>query len=161
MGFKLIPIKLPDRYPIDPLSFILDAEAAASFDELTRSGRDDLLVRQSKDDWPTTFRRGQMIPAVEYIRANRIRALLIEEMEKLMSEVDVYISPSDVGSNPLLTNLTGHPAVAVPNGFYSGDGTPTGITFMGKLYGEAEALAVARAYQQATDFHLKRPPLQA
>lgn len=161
MGFKLIPIKLPDRYPVDSLSFILDAEAAASFDELTRSGQDDLLARQGKDDWPSIFRRGQMISAVEYLRANRIRRLLAEEMQKLMSEVDVYLSPSDVGSNQLLTNLTGHPAVVVPNGFYSGDSTPTSITFIGKLYGESEALAVARAYQEATDFHLKRPPLSA
>jgi Asp-tRNA(Asn)/Glu-tRNA(Gln) amidotransferase A subunit family amidase len=161
IGFKLVPIQLPDRYPIDPLALILTAEAATAFDELTRSGRDDLLVRQDVEAWPNLFQQGQMIPAVEYIRANRIRALLVEAMQKLMSEVDVYVSPSEVGSNLLLTNLTGNPCVVVPDGFYSGDGTPTSITFMGKLYGETEVLAVANAYQQATDFHLKRPPLQA
>jgi Asp-tRNA(Asn)/Glu-tRNA(Gln) amidotransferase A subunit family amidase len=160
IGFRLVPIKLPGRYPIDPLALILTAEAATAFDELTRSGRDDLLVRQDAEAWPNLFQQGQMIPAVEYIRANRIRALLVEEMQELMSQVDVYISPSEVGSNLLLTNLTGNPCVVVPDGFYSGDGTPTSITFMGKLYGETEVLAVAHAYQQATDFHLKRAPLQ-
>ena len=102
-----------------------------------------------------------MIPAVEYIRANRIRTLVMQEMEKVISEVDVYVTPSFVGGNLLLTNLTGHPAVVVPNGFRSADGTPTSITFMGKLYGETELLSLAHAYQQATDFHLKRPPLAA
>ena len=161
LGVKLVPIKLPDRYPVDALSFILSAEAAASFDELTRKGGDDLLVRQNAGAWPNIFRQAQLIPAVEYIRANRIRTLVMQEMEKVISEVDVYVTPSFVGGNLLLTNLTGHPAVVVPNGFRSADGTPTSITFMGKLYGETELLSLAHAYQQATDFHLKRPPLAA
>ena len=160
LGFKLVPIKLPDRYPVPSLRFILTAEAAAAFDELTRTGRDDLLGRQTPDAWPNIFRQGQAIPAVEYIRANRIRTLVMREMEKTMADVDVYVAPSFGGTNLLLTNLTGHPTVVLPNGFRASDGTPTSITFMGKLYGEAEALAVARAYQQATDFHLKRPSLQ-
>ena len=159
IGFKLIPLKLPDRYPVEALRFILTAEAATAFDELTRSGRDDLLTRQTADAWPNTFRQGQMIPAVEYIRANRIRSLVMQDMEKMMAQVDVYVSPSFGGTNLLLTNLTGHPAVVVPNGFRSSNGTPTSITLMGKLYGETEALAVAHAYQQSTEFHLKRPPL--
>lgn len=160
LGFRLIPIKLPDRYPVDALSFILTAEAATAFDELTRSGRDDLMVRQVADAWPNVFRQGQMIPAVEYLRANRLRRLLMEEMQNLMSQVDVYVCPSYGGSNLLLTNLTGHPAVVLPNGFHASDGTPTSITFTGKLYGEAPLLAVAHAYQQATNYHLKRPPLE-
>jgi Asp-tRNA(Asn)/Glu-tRNA(Gln) amidotransferase A subunit family amidase len=159
IGFKLIPIRLPDRYPVEALRFILTAEAATAFDELTRSGRDDLLTRQTADAWPNTFRQGQMIPAVEYIRANRIRSLVMQDMEKMMAQVEVYVSPSFGGTNLLLTNLTGHPAVVVPNGFRSSNGTPTSITLMGRLYGETEALAVAHAYQHATEFHLKRPPL--
>lgn len=160
LGFKLIPIKLPDRYPVDSIRFLLDAEAATAFDELTRSGRDDLMVRQVAGAWPNIFRQAQMVPAVEYIRANRIRTLLMEEMQKTLAHVDSYVCPSFGGTNLVLTNLTGHPAVVLPNGFRSSDGTPTSLTFMGKLYGEAEALAVAGAYQQATDFHLKRPPLK-
>lgn len=159
LGFKLVPMELPDKYPVGDLGFILSAEAAAAFDELTRSGRDDLLVRQVKNAWPNVFRGAQLIPAVEYIRANRIRTLIMREMEEKMADVDVYIAPSFGGSNLLLTNLTGHPCVVLPNGFRSSDGTPTSITFMGRLFGETETLAVANAYQQATGFHQQRPPL--
>lgn len=157
IGFHLIPLELPKTYPVDALRIILNAEAAACFDDLTRSGRDAELVRQERNAWPTTFRNGQMIPAVEYIRANRIRSLVMAEMEEWFRQADVYVAPSFGGQNLLLTNLTGHPAVVVPNGFRAGDGTPTSITFTGRLWGEAEALAVAHAYQQATDFHRRRP----
>jgi Asp-tRNA(Asn)/Glu-tRNA(Gln) amidotransferase A subunit family amidase len=75
-----------------------------------------------------------------------------------MSDVDVYVAPSWVGDNLLLTNLTGHPAVVLPNGFNK-EQEPTSITFNGKLYGESEVLAVAKAYQDATGFHLKHPVL--
>jgi Asp-tRNA(Asn)/Glu-tRNA(Gln) amidotransferase A subunit family amidase len=159
IGFDLIPLELPGTYPVDALRIILNAEAAACFDDLTRSGRDAELVRQERNAWPTTFRNGQMIPAVEYIRANRIRSMVMTEMEEWFRQVDVYVAPSFGGQNLLLTNLTGHPAVVVPNGFRAGDGTPTSITFTGRLWGEAEALAVAHAYQQATDFHRRRPTI--
>lgn len=159
LGVKLVPIRLPDRYPISALSLILTAEAATAFDELMRTGRVDQMVRQVEDAWPNVLRQGELIPAVEYIRANRIRTLVMQEMERIVSEIDVYVAPSYGGDNLLMTNLTGHPAVVVPNGFRS-DGTPTSITFMGRLFGETEVLALAHAYQQATDFHLRRPPLK-
>lgn len=159
MGVKLAPIRLPSGYPAGDLALILGAEASCAFDDLTRSGRDDQMVRQSRDAWPNVFRQGQFIPAVEYIRANRIRTLLMREMEKLMEGIDVYVVPSYGGDNLLLTNLTGHPAVVVPNGFAPADGTPTSITFQGRLHGEAEVLALAHAFQRETGHHLKRPPL--
>ncbi len=158
LGFKLLPIELPDL-PVDALSFILSAEAGAAFEELTRDGRDDQLVRQIENAWPNVFRQARMIPAVEYIQANRVRTLLMRQMHALMRQVDVYVSPTFGGGNLLLTNLTGHPQVALPNGFRS-DGTPTSITFTGRLFGEADLLAVAKAYQDATDFHLRRPQLE-
>jgi len=157
LGLELIPIQLPD-YPIGVMSIILNAEAGAVFDELTRSGKDDLLVRQTANAWPNSFRKARMTPAVEYIQANRLRTLVMEAMAELMSEIDVYVVPSFVGDNSLLTNLTGHPAVVVPNGF-SENGTPTSISFIGKLYSEAEALTVAKVYQDYTSFHLKHPEL--
>ncbi|MCH7701133.1 MAG: amidase, partial [Planctomycetes bacterium] len=123
VGIEPIPIKLPDTYPIESLALILTAEASTAFDELTRTGRDDELVRQVKDAWPNVFRQGQLIPAVEYIRANRIRTLIMREMEGVMSSVDVYVSPTFGGNNLLMTNLTGHPAVVLPNGFRE-NGTP-------------------------------------
>jgi len=159
LGLRLEPIRLPRDYPVDALAFILSAEAATAFDSLTRSGKDDRLVRQIEQAWPNVFRQAQLIPAVEYIRANRIRTLVMQEMERAMESVDLFVAPTFGGGNLLLTNLTGHPAVVLPNGFRASDGTPTSITFTGRLNGEAELLAVARAYQQATDFHLVRPTL--
>jgi len=157
LGIKLIPIKLPDKYPVGALRTILNAEAGAAFDELPRTGKDDTMVQQTPNAWPNSFRQAQLIPAVEYIRANRIRTLVMAEMEDLMKDLDVYVAPAFGGTNLLLTNLTGHPQVVLPHGFRKGDGTPTSIVFTGKLFGEAEALAVAQAYQNATDFSKKRP----
>lgn len=153
LGANLIPIALPD-YPVDALAFILSAEAAAAFDELTRSGRDDLMVRQVKNAWPNVFRASRFIPAVEYIQANRVRYLIIQEMEAL--DVDLFIAPAFNGNTLLLTNLTGHPCVVLPNGF-NAKGSPVSITFIGRLYDEATLLAVANAYQEATDFHTRHP----
>ncbi|MFQ5876408.1 MAG: amidase [Acidobacteriota bacterium] len=159
LGIEPIPIELPDL-PVDALGLILTAEAGAAFDDLTRSGRDDLLVRQIENAWPNVLRQSRMIPAVEYIQANRIRTLVMRRMSEIMKEIDVYVAPSFGGNNLLLTNLTGHPAVVLPNGFRK-DGTPTSITFVGRLFGEAKLLALAMAYQDATTFHLKHPSLEA
>jgi Asp-tRNA(Asn)/Glu-tRNA(Gln) amidotransferase A subunit family amidase len=157
LGAELIPVELP-KIDVNSLSIILSAEAAAAFDELTRTNKDKLLVRQIKNAWPNEFRSSRFIPAVEYINANRIRSLLIQEMQELMERVDAYIAPSWEGDNLLLTNLTGHPCVVLPNGF-SEEGTPTSINFMGKLFDEGTIIAVAKAYQDATDHHLRHPDL--
>jgi Asp-tRNA(Asn)/Glu-tRNA(Gln) amidotransferase A subunit family amidase len=152
---SLIPIETPAQLPVNPLRIILSAEAAAAFDGFTRGTDDDRLENSS---WPASFRQARFIPAVEYLQANRIRTLLMQEMDKVMQRVDVFITPSFGGNVLLLTNLTGHPAVVLPNGFNE-DGTPVSISFIGKLFGEAELLAVAKAYQDATGFHLRTPPL--
>lgn len=156
LGAELIPIELPSISTED-LSFILTAEAAAAFDELTRSNQDDLLKRQIKNAWPNVFRAARFIPAVEYINANRIRFVLIQEMKKIFDKVDIYISPSWKGNNLLTTNLTGHPCVVVPNGF-SKNGTPTSFTFIGNLFDEAKLISLAKAFQTITDFHKQHPP---
>ncbi len=157
LGAELIPVQLPP-YPLDALTLILSVEAAAAFDELTRSDQDELLVRQEQNAWPNVLRQARLIPAVEYIQANRVRTLVMQAMAGLMASIDVYVAPSLGGNNLLLTNLTGHPAVVVPNGF-GDNGEPTSITFTGRLYGEARLLAVAEAYQSATDFHRQHPPM--
>jgi Asp-tRNA(Asn)/Glu-tRNA(Gln) amidotransferase A subunit family amidase len=154
LGVSLIPIETPTKYPLSALRIILNAESAAAFDSLTRGTDDDLMTDSS---WPQSFRQARFIPAVEYLQANRIRTLVMEEMDKVMQQVDVFITPSFGGNVLLLTNLTGHPAVTLPNGFNE-DGTPVSISFVGGLFGEAEMLRVAKAYQDATGFHLKRPP---
>ncbi len=137
---------------------ILSAEAATAFDEITRNGEVDKLVKQDKDAWPNTFRSGQLISAVEYLRANRLRTLLIEQMATLMDKVDVFVTPPYAGDVLMVTNLTGHPCVVLPNGF--DQKTPHTITFIGRLYAEADLLAVAKAFQDATDHHLQHPELE-
>jgi Asp-tRNA(Asn)/Glu-tRNA(Gln) amidotransferase A subunit family amidase len=157
LGIKLIPVDLPD-VPYDAMRIILTAEAAAAFDDLTRSNRDNELVQQGKFDWPNTFRTSRFIPAVDYVNANRLRSVAIQKWDDLMRTVDVIVTPTGAAnlSQLVATNLTGHPAVIIPNGFRE-DGTPVSITFLGGLFEESKMLAVARAYQEATGFHLKHP----
>jgi Asp-tRNA(Asn)/Glu-tRNA(Gln) amidotransferase A subunit family amidase len=151
MGVSFTEVKLPDNLPIMPLSIILEAEAGAAFDELTRSNKDDELVQQHKYAWPNTFRKSRFIPAVEYIQANRIRTLLIEEFHKLIKDYDIIVCPSFGGDQLLMTNLTGHPCVVVPNGFDK-ENHPTSISFIGNLYDEATILSIAKAYQDNSEF---------
>jgi len=159
MGATLIPIELP-KLPIEEISFILDAECSASFDELTRSGKDSLLVLQGKGNWPNIFRAARFISATEYVQANRMRTMLIQELDKIIREnnLDLYVAPSLVGDNLLLTNLTGHPSVTLPNGFNE-KGLPVSFTFTGRLFDEGTLLAIAKKYQDATGFHLRHPKL--
>lgn len=154
LGVNLIPIELPNL-PASDLTLTITVEGAAAFDELTRSGRDKLMVNQGRYAWPNTFRAGRFVPAVEYLQAQRVRYLLVQEMAKIMQGVDAYVAPS-FGNNLYITNLTGHPCVVVPNGFNQG-GMPTTISFTGTLFGEANLLALAKYYQDATTFHLQHP----
>ena len=163
LGVDLQPVEWPSDFPVGPLRLILEAEAAAAFGEFTRSREIDGMVRQTRDSWPNVFRHARFIPAVEYINANRIRTQLMRAMTALFDQVDVLVAPSfDVGI--LITNLTGHPAVAVPNALFPVEGQPErrdphSITVVGPLWGEHHALRVAHAIQQATDIHLERPPI--
>jgi Asp-tRNA(Asn)/Glu-tRNA(Gln) amidotransferase A subunit family amidase len=131
------------------------AEAAAAFDDITRDARVGQLKGQAPNDWPNTFRASRLIPAVEYIRAQRARTLLIQKMERFFSSWDVLVTPPY--GILTTTNLTGHPQVVVPCGFV--DGMPRGLSFIGRLYDEGSPLRVALAYEQATDWHGKHPSL--
>jgi len=156
IGFDLVPFETPSDYPLNSLrSAILVAEAAAAFDDLTRSNRDDLMERST---WPNSFRTARLIPAVEYINANRVRTLVMQAMHDAMKDVDVVVTPSYGGNILLLTNLTGHPTVVLPNGFTE-ENTPVSLSFVSRLFGEGDALLVAKAYQDATNFHTQYPPL--
>lgn len=156
-GVDPIPVELPGEFPLASLRIILTAEAAAAFDDLTRSGRVAELVQQGPGAWPNTFRTGRMIPAVEYIQANRVRTMVMGAMEAALDGVDVLVAPSFAPDLLLMTNLTGHPVVVVPSGFAPG-GTPVSLSFVGGLWKEGEAAAVARRFQEAGDFHRRRPP---
>lgn len=158
LGIAPIPVSLPGDYPLDALRIILDAEAAAAFDELTRSGRDDELVRQTSGSWPNAFRQARLIPAVEFIQANRVRTMVMGALDRALEGVDVFITPSYGGDVLLMTNLTGHPVAVVPAGF-NDRGSPVSISFVGGLWKEAEALRVAHAWQEVTGHHTEHPPL--
>jgi Asp-tRNA(Asn)/Glu-tRNA(Gln) amidotransferase A subunit family amidase len=153
LGAQLVPIKLPATHPVRELNLILDTEAAAVFDTLTRNG-----VRDGIGRWAATFGAGQYVPAVEYLRANRVRTLVMREMEATMEDIDAYVGGDDLA----LTNMTGHPTVVVPDGMRreSPNEQPGTVTFTGKLFGESELLALAHAYQQLSGAHLRRPPLE-
>jgi len=177
LGAKLEPVELPDISITNTIGFILDAEAAASFDAITRSGEVDLLrTGLSRSTWPQTFKTARFIPAVEYIQANRARTLAMDAASKVFEKVDVIVAPT-FSSQLLITNLTGHPALILPNGLRGDDapkprvrengevdpggpGTPLSLTFLGQLYGEAKMLALANAYQDATGFHKQHPKLE-
>lgn len=158
MGVNLKEVKLPENLPVGSCAIILEAEAGAAFDELTRSNEDDKMILQHRYAWPNFFRKSRFIPAVEYIQASRIRDLLIEELNQITKEYDVIVCPSFGGDQLLMTNLTGHPCVVVPNGM-GNDNHPTSISFIGNLYDEASILAFAKAYQDATEFDEQVPPL--
>jgi Asp-tRNA(Asn)/Glu-tRNA(Gln) amidotransferase A subunit family amidase len=160
LGVELVPVELPQGIPLSSVRLMLSAEAAAAFDDLTRTNLDDELTDQRKNAWPNTFRAARFIPAVEYINASRLRYILIEEYHRITKDLDVIISPSFGGSQLMMTNLTGHPCVVVPNG-YNDQGSPTSISFVGKLFGEAAILSLARAYQEKTEWEDKVPPLFA
>ena len=155
-GANLQPIEMP-KFSIGSLRIILVAEAATAFDDITRDGRVNQLSGQEPSDWPNTFRSSRFIPAVEYIRAQRARRLLMQQMDDLMSKWDVFVSPAPGSISLLITNLTGHPAVAVPCGFPKG--LPQSIMFTGGLYDEGAPLRVALAYERATQWHTMHPKL--
>jgi Asp-tRNA(Asn)/Glu-tRNA(Gln) amidotransferase A subunit family amidase len=154
-GMTLVPMETPE-FPVWDLMVVLEVEAAAAFEDLTVSGRDDALVRQVAQAWPNVFRAAQLVPAVQYVQAQRARTQLMRDFEDLFTEFDAYVSPAFVGNTLGATNLTGHPAVVLPNGF-DAEKSPTSVTFVGRLYEEGKAVAVARAYQCATDWHLQHP----
>ena len=157
LGLDLIPVEIPDLN-YNAMRIILTAEAGAAFDELTRSGRVRELVQQGAGAWPNSFRTARFIPAVDYLNANRVRTLAIQQWDTLMQTVDVIVAPTNSGQLTA-TNLTGHPAVILPNGFRPTDGTPVSLTFVGRLFGEESLLRVANAYQKATPHHTKHPAL--
>jgi len=152
LGVSLVPFSLPD-VPIEAIDFIRYAETSAAFADATREG----LLAQAEDGpeqsrRPDEIRAGHFIPAVEFLQANRLRMRVMEQVDAALGDLDLFI-----GSNQAITNRTGHPVVSVPNGFSRG--SPTALHLTGKLFGEAEILLLAHAFQAKTDFHLRHPRL--
>jgi Asp-tRNA(Asn)/Glu-tRNA(Gln) amidotransferase A subunit family amidase len=175
MGVKLTPVELP-KLPYGAMTPLLTAEAAAAFDELTLTGRDKLLTAQGSEDWPNAFREARFYPAVEYIQANRARSVAVEQVSALFKDYDILVTPTS-GMQLVVTNLTGHPSLIVPNGLRGSDapkppkvddgdnddiggpGTPVSLTFLAGHYQDAKLIAFGSAYQDATGFHKLHPKL--
>ena len=156
LGIDLIPVELPKDIPADALSIILDAEAAAAFSDITLSNKDDMMVLQHARAWPNAFRMARFIPAVEYIQAQRIRQNLIDAFAEIFKSVDVIITTSFGGNQLLMTNLTGHPAILVPNGF-NDENLPTSFTIIANWHNESDLVLLSEAYQQKTKFFREYP----
>ena len=162
LGVQLIPMNFPDSgvYNFNIMDVVIGAECAAQFDEMTRLNIDDALTRQTKNDWPNSFRTARFVPAVEYINAQRHRYTLMQKVNEVMQQYDVIICPSrGDGNQSAITNLTGNPVVCVPTGFDKKLNLPTGISFVGNLYDEATILSIAQAYQKATNWDETHPDL--
>jgi Asp-tRNA(Asn)/Glu-tRNA(Gln) amidotransferase A subunit family amidase len=162
MGLTLSEVRIPER-PAVPTIAILYSESNAALRDPVRTAPEQ-LVRKDRTAGQNSFR---LFPASDYLNANRARALLMREMARVMSDVDVYVTPFDYADytpNPVatlntsITNLTGQPCVVVPHGFNE-KGQPTSLTFVGRVFGEASMLAAAHAFQQATNWHLQHPNL--
>ena len=152
LGVQVAPFDLPDL-PTQAVGFILGTEAAAAFDTPTLNAQlDGMRVAPEESRWPDSFRMSRFVPAVEYLQAQRVRMRMIEEVHAALGDLDLFL-----GSSLGLTNLTGHPEMSLPNGFFLG--SPTSLRLTGKLFGEAEILLLAHAYQAATDHHLRHPQL--
>ena len=134
-------------YPMDALLLVLHAEAAASFDDLTRDGRDDLLTRQDAFAWPNLFRSARLIPAVEYIQAQRLRSQLAQDFEDLMGTVDVLVHRPFEGDLLAITNLTGHPSLVLPVPVPT-RAQPQAIALTGRLADEPLLAQVAATWQR-------------
>jgi Asp-tRNA(Asn)/Glu-tRNA(Gln) amidotransferase A subunit family amidase len=178
IGAKLVPVELP-QFPVGT-GLILQPEAGAAFENLVLSGKVKEMVQQTANAWPNTFRAAQFVPAVDYINANRARTMLMQQWWELFRNLDVIVTPTNGPGQLQQTNLTGNPSVIVPHGFReapplggAGGGgaradttrpatprpqTPVSLTFLGPLYQDELPLALAHAFQQATDFHTRRPP---
>jgi Asp-tRNA(Asn)/Glu-tRNA(Gln) amidotransferase A subunit family amidase len=183
LGVKFVPVDVPD-FTTDVSA--INVESATFFDEMMREGRDKKLTNLGRANG---WRGARVFPAVDYLQAQRIRMMMMMRLAEATAHVDVYLGPGNGGATPgtgggrgggagageggnqprrqgagqrhsSMANLATYPAVAVPNGFNAG-GHPTSITFFARPFMETELLAVAKAYQDASGFHLKHPTMTA
>lgn len=180
LGFSLIPIKVPEWH-MDSSGF--GVEAAVFFDEFIRSGRDKQMTNPTRG---ASMRAARLVPAVEYLQSQRARSMMMAKLAEVTSEVNIYLAPADrsvTGADPdkpiagreseasdahvsqgptirhfNMANVAGYPALAMPNGF-NANGTHGSIILYGRPFTETKILAVGKAWQDASGFHLKHPDL--
>jgi Asp-tRNA(Asn)/Glu-tRNA(Gln) amidotransferase A subunit family amidase len=180
LGARLVPLTRPEL-PYTALMNMVFAEAAASFEELTLSGRDDLLTWQTAAAWPNAFRRARFLSAVDHIQLDRLRRRVMQVMDEAMRGVDAIIGPSLTGPMTVITNFTGHPCLCLPSGFRLSPPrgassfargrleidaapdarqyeVPHSFSVWGHLFDEGPVLAVAQALERAFALGSWRPP---
>jgi Asp-tRNA(Asn)/Glu-tRNA(Gln) amidotransferase A subunit family amidase len=152
-GAELVRVTLPDS-PAAAIYALLNAEAGAMFDELVRGGGINELADTGVNGRANQLRASRFIPAVDYIRAQRARTILLQQMNGLFGMIDTLLAPASSDA-VTIGNLTGHPAITVPAGFV--DGLPVGLMVVGPLYQEQRIFRVAAAFESATTWHTKTP----
>jgi len=174
LNVTLREITLPDL-PVDEILAPLNVESAAAFDELTLSGRDDLLRRQIRNAWPNSFRESRFYSAVDYVQADRLRRVVMQETHEFFSQVDVIFGPSFGTPMLTLTNLTGQPCLTMRAGFEEitprplfghpendTDETlhriPRSVTLWSSLYDDGKLIRVGRALEAELGVANERPP---
>ena len=181
LGCTIVPLQRPDL-PYSALTAILYAEAAASFEDLTLSGRDDELAWQDADAWPNAFRKARFLSAVDHVQLDRFRRLVMQEMARAFGQVEVIFGPSQVGPMLVITNFTGHPCLCLPVGLRpsSSRGRPSlararldletaaagpmhdvphTVCLWGRLFDEGPMLALGRALETRFGDRARRPSL--
>ncbi len=151
-GAVLQPIELP-AFPHRLLQIIQSVESAALFDDLTRNRELDSLTENGS---PGSFRSSSFIPAVDYVRAQRARKLLMREMDRLMTTYDAFVSPPR-SEGLQFTSFTGHPALVLKAGF--AQGVPVGVMFTERLFDETSVLQLGMAFEGSTRWHTMNPAL--
>lgn len=129
--------------PWEALGSILDAEAAASFVDLTDSDRDDELAWQDEAAWPNAFRRARFLPAVDHVQLDRLRRLAMEHVADDLAQVDAFASSPSLGPSLLLGNFTGHPCLSL-----AGFGAHS-VSLLGRLFDEGGLVALGAALTSA------------
>jgi Asp-tRNA(Asn)/Glu-tRNA(Gln) amidotransferase A subunit family amidase len=178
LGLQPTPVSLPD-WPYDSLNVLLFAEAAAAFEELTLSGKDDELKMQTSDSWPNLFRESRFLSAVDFVQADRMRRKVAGEMAKLMSGVDLLLVPSLRDEMLVIGNNTGQPSLTLRTGFvhisqarsdWAPDPAhplprfnpprrvPYGVTLIGRLFDEGTIARVGLAMERKLKVAHERPP---
>jgi Asp-tRNA(Asn)/Glu-tRNA(Gln) amidotransferase A subunit family amidase len=168
LGVKLVPVEKPNlkkEYGLPKNEIIVGlmaSESAAAFEELTRRGEP-----KGVKGWPQWFLLGHFLTAVDYLRHNRLRAIVMQRFDKMMQAVDVFLCDDEKeGDDPddkwdWYSNMTGHPKIAFPRKFETQNGflMPKPQLMIGRIYDESTLLAVAHACQRAIGLS-ERPPLE-
>ncbi len=177
LGVQLSEAKLPEFPYGAVIGTIIAAEGSSIFEPIIKNGKVDELADPHQI---AGLKAGLEIPANEYLKAMRIRAIIQESFRDLLSTIDVLIAPTRFDPAPKITqaldsrsprpvagfgaliqagNLAGLPALTVPCGFASG--MPMGLQLVGSPFSENLLLAIGKTFQDRTDWHKRRPTLTA